>query len=412
MRILIFSQYYIPEQPIFRPFELAPSLVKRGHEVVVITGSPCYPKGKIYKGYKAFDLRLEIIEGVRVLRVPVFPDHSRSALRRIVYYSSIALGATFAGPIVAKDFDAAFVFHPPLTLGFPAILTKYLRDVPFVYDVQDLWPESLVATEMINNRTILNILARIERFNYRQAAAITVISPGFKQNLIGKGVPSDKIHISPNWVDASTYRPMERNNHFTQALGLAGKFNIIYAGNMGLPQKLENVLQAAKLLRDMTDIEFVFVGDGVEKASLENTVRANSLKNVRFLNRISPQEMSAIYALSDVLLVHLRKDPLFAITIPNKTISYLAAGRPILVCVEGDAAQVVLNAGAGIACPPEDPPSLAACVKQFFFMSSETRIQMGENGRIAFQKFYERETVVSQYEQIFYSISGHKNVRK
>lgn len=411
MKILLFTQYYTPEPPL-RPSDLGTTLAERGHQVMAITGFPCYPKGEIYDGYPAFGLRQEMIAGVKVLRLPVYPDHSRSAIRRVGYYSSIALGACLAGPLAGGGFDAAFVFHPPLTLGIPAVLTHWLRGVPYVYDVQDLWPESLPATGMINSPAILNGLSRLERFNYRHAAAISVISPGFKQNLIGKGVPAGKIQVIPNWADEGVYRPVPKDPALAEALNMAGRFNIVYGGNMGLPQMLANVIEAAERLQDLPDLQFVFVGDGVQKPELEETVARKGLRNVRFMSRKTPQEMSSIYALADVLLIHLRKDPLFAITIPGKTIAYLASGRPILVSVEGDAAEAVTSAGAGVACPPSDPLALAERVRWLYSLPTEARERMGECGRQAFLTHYTRKILVDRFEQLFELVSNTEKGKK
>lgn len=407
MRILLFTQYYTPEPPL-RPSDLGTTLAERGHEVMAITGFPCYPKGEIYPGYPALGLRQETIARVKVLRLPVFPDHSRSALRRVGYYSSIALGACLAGPLVGGKFDAAFVFHPPLTLGIPAILTRWLRGVPYVYDVQDLWPESLPATGMISSPVLLSGLSRLERFNYRHAAAISVISPGFKQNLIGKGVPAEKIQVIPNWADEAIYRPVPKDPTLAEALNMAGRFNIVYGGNMGLPQMLTNVIEAAERLQDLPDVQFVFVGDGVQKQELEETVARKGLHNVVLVGRKTPQEMASIFALADILLIHLRKDPLFAITIPGKTIAYLASGRPILAAVEGDAAEVVTDAEAGIACPPGDPLALAERVRWMYALPVEQRERMGECGRQAFLAQFTRKILVDRFERLFEAISNSK----
>ena len=403
MRILLFTQYYTPE-PAFRPCDLGPSLVKRGHRVVVLTGSPCYPQGKIYDGYRAASLRWETIEDVDVLRMPVFPDHSQSTFRRTAYYSSIAAGALFAGPLLAQRFDAAFVYSPPVTLGLPAILTKWIRGVPFVYDVQDLFPESLIATGLVKNGMVLRSIEWIQRQNLSQAAAVSVISPGFKKNLIAQGVGREKIHVLPNWADEALYHPMTKDVPLSTEPELADTFNIMYAGNMGIPQSLRNAVLAAELVQDLRNVRFVFVGDGVQKAELQQEVIERKLDNVRFLASRQANEMSQLYAQAAILLLHLRKDPLFAITIPSKTIAYLAVGKPILAAVEGDAAEVVTAAGAGIVCPPDNPSELAAKVRLLHSLTELERERMGQNGRAAFLKNYTKNVLVDRFEELFSSI--------
>jgi glycosyltransferase involved in cell wall biosynthesis len=399
VRILFFSQYYTPEPPL-RPCELAPALRARGHEVVVLTGYPSYPIGRVYDGYRTNGWRWELIDGVRVLRLPVFADHSNSALRRVLFYCSIAGGACVAGPFVAKGFDVAFVYSPPPTLGLAAIVTKVLRGVPFVYEVQDLWPESLPATGMIGSGTIYRAIDWMVTKVVRSAAALTVISPGFREHFVAKGVPRERIHVVPNWANEQVYAPAPADGALSRKLGFAGRFNVLYAGNIGLAQALGNVVEAASMLRDLPAVRFTIVGDGVERNQLEERARAEGLTNVVFLGRRSPEEMRELYALADALLIHLRKDPLFAITIPSKTIAYLAVGKPIIACIDGDTADMVTNAGAGVACEPEAPESLVAAVRTLHALSDASRAAMGAAARATFLGSYTRERIVGQIEEI------------
>lgn len=248
-------------------------------------------------------------------------------------------------------------------------------------------------------------LGRLAQFVYRRAAAITVISPGFKRNLISKGVPAEKVHVIPNWADEEIYRPVPRDEALTAEHGLAGRFNVVYGGNMGTGQGLHNVIEAATLLRDLPDMQFVFIGDGVDQDMLCQMVRERELDNVRFLGRQPAKEMPRFFALADVLLVHLKRDPLFEITIPGKTIAYLACGRPILCVVAGDAADVVRDAGAGLVCPPEDPAALAQAVRDLLAMPAEQRRVMGQAGRQAFLEHYTRQILVDRYEALFEEIA-------
>jgi glycosyltransferase involved in cell wall biosynthesis len=300
--------------------------------------------------------------------------------------------------------DVAFVFSPPMTLGIAAAIGRWLHGVPFVYDVQDIWPESLTATRLVEARWVLSFLNRIECFNYRLAARVTVISPGFKRHIIAKGVPPEKIEVIPNWADETVYRSVVPDAALAERLGMRGRFNIVYAGNMGVPQSLSTAIAAAARLQDMPEIQFVFVGDGVERERLESEARGLGLQNVRFLGRKGAEEMPPILALADVFLVHLRRDPLFAITIPCKTIAYLAGGRPVLAAIEGDAAQVITDAKAGIQCAPEDPAAMEFAVRQLRVMPEQALRQMGANARQAFESQYTREVLVTRFEDIFEAV--------
>ena len=296
------------------------------------------------------------------------------------------------------------VYNDP-NLGIPAFLISKLRGVPYVLEVADIWPESLSAGEMVKNQRVLRWVTKLVQFTCQHAAAVVVVSPGFKNNLVKKGIPSEKIRYIPNWGDDSIYRPVEPDLALAEKTGLAGHFNVLYAGNMGVAQGLHAVIEAAEHLRDLPDVQFVFIGDGVEKSDLERMVAEKHLINVRFLDRQSPEKMPDFYALADVLLAHLKQNPLFDITIPSKTLPYLASGRPILMAVVGDAADVVSKAMAGITCEPENPGAIRAAVRQLRAMSPEARQRLGHAGRQAFLKFYARDVLIGTWEQLFVDIA-------
>jgi glycosyltransferase involved in cell wall biosynthesis len=293
---------------------------------------------------------------------------------------------------MVKKADVAYVYHPPATIGFPAIAIKLLRGIPFVYDIQDLWPDTLTATKMFNNKSGLWLVDRWCRFVYWAASKIIVLSPGFKNTLIERGVPGDKIKVIYNWVDDTMVKPVPKNPALAAKLGLDGKFNIVFAGNMGKAQALEAVIAAANILKEeYPNLQFVFVGTGVEVENLKIKTHDAGLENILFIPQQPLSEMGAILALADVLLVHLKDAPLFRITIPSKIQAYMAAGRPILVGVRGDAADLVINAKAGFSCLPENAQSIADGVLKFLKMSRQELDAMGENGR----KFYQQELALA-----------------
>lgn len=400
MKVLILSQWYPPEPTTLKQ-AMACDLVKRGHQVLSITGFPNYPSGKVYPGYRQRLWQREEIDGVRVLRLPLYPDRSRSGVRRALNFLSFAASTSLLGPILCGSADVMWVYHPPLTVGIPAWWIGLLRRVPFVYEIQDMWPETLIATGMMRSRTALAVLNRLARFIYARAAAITVISPGFKRNLIAKGVPADKIHVIPNWADEDLYRPVPPNQALATEHGLAGRFNVVFAGNMGFAQGLDTVIEAAQQLRDLPEVQFVFIGDGVDESRLRQMVVQQQVTNVRFFGRQPAEHMPHFFALADVFLVHLKRDPLFEITIPSKTLAYMACGRPILMAVAGDAADVVRDAGAGLTCAPEDSKALADAVRTLYAMPAAERERMGQGGREAFLNHYTRRVLMDRYEVLF-----------
>ncbi len=402
MRILILTQWYPPE-PALLMQELAQTLLALGHDVTVLTGYPNYPTGTLYPGYHVRLHQREMLAGVPVVRVPLYPEHSRSSVRRVLNYVSFALSSTLLGPWLVKRPDAIFAYHPPLTVGLPAYVLSRLWRVPFVYQIQDMWPESLSASGMLNNPRILAWVGSFADLVYRWAAAICVISPGFRQNLLSKGVPAEKIHVISNWVDTGTYYPAEPDEVLAARLELAGYFNVMYAGNIGQGQGLETLLEAAHILRDIPEIQFVIVGDGVALPTLQQVTQTKGLTNVRFLGSYPTADMPALYALAEVLLVHLRDDPLYRITIPHKVFSYMASGKPILVAVAGDAATLVTNARAGLSCVPDNPEMLAQKVKQFFDMPQSERCMMAISGLKAVEQQYNKDVAIKKIEMVLKS---------
>lgn len=405
MKILILSQWYPPEPGLLQQ-ELAQTLMAHGHLVTVLTGFPNFPSGQLYPGYRVKIWQKETIAGVSVVRVPLYPEHSRSRIKRVLNYLSFSLSASVLGGIIIARPDVMFVYHPPLTVGIPAYILSRLWRIPFVYQVQDMWPETLEATGMLNNTAILKAIGQFAKWLYKKAAAICVISPGFHDNLIKKGVPAGKIHVVSNWVDPEVYYVAELDNYLAEELKLSKRFNVMFAGVFGLAQGLEVVLQAAGLLHDLPDIQFVLVGDGIVLPELKKMASDKGLSNVLFMGRYPQDRMPGLYALADVLLVHLKDDPLFRITIPHKTLTYLASGKPIIAAVAGDTAAVVLQANAGLACEPGDPAALADAVKILYQLEKEELKRMGFNGRQAAQNLYSREHLVGKIEAALHQVAG------
>jgi glycosyltransferase involved in cell wall biosynthesis len=405
MRILILSQFYDPEPVVF-PHELAVGLKERGHQVSVITAIPNYPHDKIYPGYRMRPWIREVRDGIDVLRLPLAPDHSRSAKRRILNYASFMASSSLIGPWINGKFDVMYVWHPPLTLGVSAWIIGMMKRIPFLYAVYDLWPEAVSATGISNNNLLMRGLRTLERFVYRRAAAIAVISPGYKQNLIAKGVSPEKIHVFTHWADESLFRPVPPNRELANAMGMAGRFNVIFGGNIGLAQALGTVIEAAQRLTDYPEIQFVFAGDGIDLPRLEALVRERDLRNVKFLGWQPYDLMPDLYALSDVLLAHYKKDPLFEISVPGKLFAYLACQKPVLMASEGDSASIVESSGAGLTCPAEHPAAMADAILKLYRMTSQERATMGAAGRMAFETQYSRSILVDRHEELLAQISG------
>lgn len=371
------TQWFDPE-PTFKGLLFARELQRLGHEVEVLTGFPNYPGGNVHPGYRIRPWQREVMDGVPILRVPLYPSHDSSGIKRAANYLSYAASASL-GALLMRRPDVAYVYHPPATTSLPALVLNALKGVPFVYDIQDLWPDTLAATGMMENAAVLRSVGSFMDVVHRRAARIAVLSSGFREKLIERGVPEHKVSVIPNWTNEDktnlTVPPDERAHE----LGFAGKFNVVFAGNMGKAQALDTVLDAAELLRGEA-ARFVMIGGGVDEERLRESARERSLSNVEFLPRRPPSEIGEILTLADALLIHLKDDPLFAITIPGKTQANLRAGKPLLMGVRGDAAALVREAGAGLTFAPQDAAGLAAAVRELMAFSPEQRQQMGESG--------------------------------
>jgi len=405
MRILMLSQWFDPE-PTFKGLTFARELSRLGHEVEVLTGFPNYPGGKLYDSHRVEFLKRESLNGISVLRVPLYPSHNSSALERTANYGSFALSASIIGALAVKAADVMYVYHPPATVGLPAMLLNLFRRIPFVYDIHDLWPDTLAATGMFNSKIGLGIVEKWCSLVYRQASKIVVQSQGFKRfcaNVAsGKQTGSD-LQLVRRRLHSTNGEKRETG----RAIGMKDRFNVIFAGTMGKAQALDAVLDAAQSLKDSyKDIQFVFVGGGIEQGRLRQQAVDRRLHNVIFLSRRPVSQIGGILNLADVLLIHLKDDPLFSITIPGKTQAYLAVGRPILVGVRGDAADLVTKAGAGMACTPEDSDSISKSILTLYNLPRAKLEAMGQNGSRFYSEQLSARIGTLRFERILKQVAG------
>lgn len=401
MRILLLSQWFDPE-PTFKGMLFARELHRRGHDVVVLTGFPNYPGGKLYEGYRITPVRRENVDGIDIIRVALYPSHDASGLKRAANYASFALSASCALLFLHKP-DVAYVYHPPATVGLPAMVLKHLRGVPFVYDVQDLWPDTLTATGMVRSRVAIRLVGRWTRTVYRASARIAVLSDGFKRALTNRGVASGKIEVIHNWADEAQLSVERPSDARAKELGFDDRFTVVFAGTIGPAQGLDTVLEAAEQLRSRPDIHILVIGAGLEAARLREEVTARGLPNVSLQPRRPMHEIGEVLGRADALLVHLRDDPLFAITVPSKTQAYLLAGRPILMGVRGDAADLVERAKAGLTFTPGDADDLVRTVLELQAMSQQDRDELGANGSAFYAQHLSLAVGSSRFDQVMES---------
>jgi glycosyltransferase involved in cell wall biosynthesis len=403
-RVLLLTQWFDPE-PTFKGIVFARELVQQGFEVEVVTGFPNYPGGKVYPGYKIKWLQREVIDGVHITRVPLYPNHNQSATKRILNYVSFAASSLFYGLFMAKKADVIYAYHPPLTVGITASLLRLIRRIPVVYDIQDMWPDTLRATGMVNGARALAVVGWACQFVYRHVNRIVVLSPGFKQLLLSRGVPAEKMDVIYNWADeASLVAPVEIEfAHLPEDR----RFKVLFAGNMGKAQALDAVLDAAALLQEReANACFVMLGGGLEVARLQQRVKDMQLNNVVFLPAVPMAQVGAFLQKADALLVHLRKDPLFEITIPSKTQAYMAVGKPLLMAVNGDAADLVLESGGGIVAESENPKALAAAIEKLSALPPAVLLDMGMKAKAYYQSQLSLDVGARRFGEIFRGFSS------
>jgi colanic acid biosynthesis glycosyl transferase WcaI len=399
-KLLFVSQLFDPE-PNFKGLKFAKALQAKGFDVEVVTGFPNYPGGKVYPGYKVRPWQREVMDGVPVMRLALYPSHDNSAIRRALNYISFFTSATLYLTFFARHADVAYVYHPPLTVGLAAAVARVFRRTPTVIDIQDLWPDTLRATGMLNNERILSLIGWSCNWLYRQVDHIVVLSPGFVRRLRERGVDADKITKIYNWADESGLTE-ESPAQVPEAFRAKGRFRLLFAGNMGRAQGLDAVLDAAKIVATSApEVEFCFMGGGVDQARLKARVSTEQINNVRFLPKVSMTEATTFLAAADALLVHLTSDPLFEITIPSKTQAYMAAGRPIIMGVAGDAADLVQQSGGGLVVRPENAQEIAAAVLRLSQMPSSEREKMAAANRLFYKANLSMNKGVAAFVDLF-----------
>jgi glycosyltransferase involved in cell wall biosynthesis len=398
VRVLTISQYFWPEA--FRINDLVLGLQQRGHHVAVLTGKPNYPGGHYFEGYGFFGRSREDYHGIPVARVPITARGAGRAWQIAANYVSFVVSASLLGPWRCRGpYDAIFVFEPsPITVALPAILIARLKRIPVLLWVQDLWPESLSATGAVRSQFMLHAVGRLVRFIYRRCARVLVQSEGFEARVIEAGALPDRVHYFPNWAE-DLYRPVEVSDAPTEGREMPEGFRLIFAGNVGAAQSFETILAAAERLKGYNRIRWVILGDGHHKKWVEEQVRRRGLEsNVVLLGQRPLESMPRYFACADALLVTLKRDPIFALTVPSKIQSYLACGRPVLGALDGEGARVIERSGAGLTCPAEDPRALADAALALYHMPEAERKQMGERGRAYFEDHFRRDKLLSRLE--------------
>lgn len=382
MKLLVVSQHFWPES--FRINDFVQALRADGCEVTVLTGQPNYPEGAIYPGYKAFSLRREGWEGAEIIRVPLAPRGKAGSVRLFVNYMSYVVSATIAGgwALRGRRFDAILVYGTsPILQAIPAIFLKWIKGARLATWVQDLWPESLSVTGHIRNERVLALVNMVVVWIYRRNDLLLGQSRAFVEAIAPKagGVP---VVYFPNPGDIAA-------ENREAACDFGPGFHIVFAGNLGTAQALETVVEAAVAVQDVDDIVIHIYGSGSRDEWLRQELERLGCRNIRLHGRVPPQQMEAIFAGADALLVTLGADEILTQTVPSKVQAYLQAGKPILAAMDGEGAAVIREAGAGLVAPAENAPALAANMLHMYRTPAHARDAFGVAGRRYFEQNYD-----------------------
>lgn len=398
MHILVVTQYFWPES--FRINDLVTGLQQLGHSVTVLTGKPNYPGGKLFAGYRLLGRGREDYHGVEVVRVPLLPRGSGSGLRLALNYASFAFLASVLGPFKCRGgYDAILVYEPsPITVGLPALVMKRFKRAPILFWVQDLWPESLSATGAVRSRPVLRCVEALVRLIYKGSDRILVQSVAFSDSIRKLGVSEERIYYFPNSAE-DFYRPAPEGDAI-EARDLPTGFRVMFAGNIGTAQAFDTILAAAEKLREYPHIHWLILGDGRLASWLRQEIDRRGLsRRMHMLGRHPVESMPRWFAAADAMLVTLRRDPIFALTIPAKVQSYMACAKPIVAALDGEGARVVREAGAGLAAPADDADALAQAVLDMYKMADSERAAMGARARRYFEAHFERRMLLERLDR-------------
>jgi glycosyltransferase involved in cell wall biosynthesis len=382
MRILFISHYFPPEvnAPASRTHEHCREWVRQGHEVTVITGVPNHPRGELFEGYENRTVQEESVDGIRVIRTWMYLSPNEGFAGRIANYVLFAVAAVLAC-FKADRPDVVVATSPQFFAGLAGMIVSRLRGAPFVLEVRDLWPESIVQLGQMQPGPLLRVLEWIETVLYRSAAGIVVNTRTFIDHIAARGVPRDRITLVYNGIDPALFRPQPRDEALLRKHGLDGKFLVSYIGTLGLAHGVDTLIETAERLADEPDLHFVIIGDGAARQSLEAEIARRGLENVTLLGLRPRSEIPAWIASIDVQVVLLRDLDIFTSVIPSKIFEFCAQERPVIVSVpRGEIRNLVEKASAAIGLDPEDPAALADAIRKLR-EDGATRREMARRGR-------------------------------
>ncbi len=402
MRILIVSQYFYPEN--FRINDLVDKLISLGHEVTVLTGLPNYPKGKFFNGFNYLSCGLQKKGNLKLIRVPIIPRFSSSKVQLVFNYLSFAFSSIMMSFFYCREkYDVIFTYAPsPPTVAFPSIILSFFKQIPHVIWVQDLWPEVFMAEDTPKKGLFYKLIKSMMQVIYRSSDKILIPAREFKPYILELGIKEEKIYYFPNWAE-KFFSPIPKEEALNRGINLPGgdTFKLMFAGNIGLAQSFDVIIEAAKQLKN-EKISWIILGDGRKKSWLDKEIKKYSLEDIVFtLGQKPVEEMPFYFAMSDALLVSLRSHPVFSAWIPGKIQSYLACGKPIIGLISGAGARVINDSGSGFSVNSDDFNELAEKINLLINSSSEEREKIGSNALEYYNREFNRDKLVKELENIF-----------
>lgn len=400
MRILFLSHYFPPEvnAPATRTYEHCKKWVEMGHEVTVVSCVPHHPMGKAYPGYKNKLWHVEERDGIKAIKLFTYITANEGFLKRTWNYVFFMLMTILAAPFLSRT-DIVISTSPQFFNGLAGYFVSRLKRAPWVLEIRDLWPESIVAVGAITNPRVIALLEGIESFIYRKADHIVAVTNSFKTHIEECGGSGDKITVIRNGVDLGFFAQRPADESYAASLGVSGKFVASYVGTHGMAHGLDTLIEAAEQLRDRQDIVFLMAGDGAERRRLVAEVEKRGLENIQLLGQLPKEEMPRLWSISDASLVLLKKQDLFLTVIPSKIFESMAMKKPIVMGVAGESREIIEAAGSGICIEPENPAELAAAVVQLADSPDLCR-RLGESGYRHVAEHFDRTVLAAQFEEV------------
>jgi len=406
MKILFLSHYFPPEvnAPATRTYEHCRRWVEMGHEVTVVSCVPHHPMGKAYPGYRNKLVHVEHRDGIKVIRLLTYITANEGFFKRTLNYVFYMVMATLAAPFLTRP-DVVVSTSPQFFNGLAGYLVSRLRRRPWLLEIRDLWPESILAVGAIRNRHIIRALEWLERFAYRKADHVVAVTEAFKRHIVALGVPEDRVTVIRNGVDLSFFDDqLPVDEGYARELGVEGRFVAAYVGTHGMAHGLDTLLDAARLLRHREDIVLLTAGDGAEREHLVRRVEQEQLHNVRLLGQLPKSDMPRLWSITGASLVLLKKLDLFLTVIPSKIFESMAMRCPIVLAVQGESQEIIEASGSGLCIEPENAQQLAEAIEALAD-DPEYRTRLGDSGHACVTREFDRARLAEQFEGVLRALT-------